>query len=275
MQIVLKDGRPCVRSCRAPELSRETFGRLREKTVVSARDGKELQLYPLRNGYLIWQRDVSQLRGVIEQLRRSAGELEQESVLLRQELKLQSEETAVREQNRIYNRLTEEVGGQLSLLRGLLQKADTAADKAVLFRQICLIGTYVKRRCNLRLIEQSEGSISPEDLELSFRDLLSCLAEMGADTDLTRLESAAPPPALALLSLDIFEFLLEYERFAPAAVRVRLAAEFTVDIRSGARSGVPPAAELARMERDGCRLACAVLPGGYRVTLRGEEETPC
>jgi hypothetical protein len=47
--------------------------------TVSAEDGQELQAYRLQSGYLIWQRDVSQLRSVISQLRKSAAELEQES----------------------------------------------------------------------------------------------------------------------------------------------------------------------------------------------------
>jgi hypothetical protein len=112
---------------------------------------------------------VSQLRSVISQLRKSEAELRQESGLLSQELRLKSEEAAVAEQNRIYNQLTIEVGPQLRMLEQLLKKQETVPDRAALFREICLIGTYVKRRCSLRLIEQSDGAIPSGDLALSFR----------------------------------------------------------------------------------------------------------
>lgn len=271
MQIFSEDGRPLARSARAPELTEEVFEALRQKSVVSVPEGQELRLHRIRGGYLVWQKDVSRIRSAIEELRRSAGELRQEGALLGQELKLRSEETAVREQNRIYNQLTGEVGEQLALLKSLLQKKDAAADKAALFRQICLIGTYIKRRCNLRLVEQSDGVIPAEDLELSLRDLTVCLSETGAAAELSFCRAPVPSAGFALLALDLYEYLLEYERFAPCSVSAvfREDSSFSVAVLPrGPRAELPPEAALKRMEKSGCRLTCIPLPGGYEVTLR-------
>jgi hypothetical protein len=116
--------------------------------------------------------------------------------LLAQELKIKSEEAAVAEQNRIYNQLTVEVGPQLAPAAAAADEAGKRPDRAALFRQICLIGAYVKRRCSLRLIEQSDGTVSGEDLALSFRELTGRLAEMGVEAQLSWSARPCPPPPL-------------------------------------------------------------------------------
>ena len=76
MQIVSRDGTSYVKSRRAPELSGDTFRRLREKSIISTPEGQELQIFPLHESYLVWQRDVSQIRTAIEKLRRGGRRTE-------------------------------------------------------------------------------------------------------------------------------------------------------------------------------------------------------
>ena len=156
------------------------------------------------------------------------------------------------------------------LLNHLLQRTDAAADQAVLFRQICLIGAYIKRRCNLRLIEQSDGIISAEDLELSFQDLMECLSDLRVETELSWGLRVLPSPGFALQALDTWEFLIEYERFGPRSVKVSCGADalFCIDVRS---AGPLPGPELLRAAKGGVRAECSALPGGYRVRLHKEE----
>ncbi|MGI6028492.1 MAG: hypothetical protein ACOX81_03655 [Candidatus Heteroscillospira sp.] len=220
MQIVDQEGQPLARSGSAPVLSEKTFHLLRDQGSLVSASGVEMRLHPIDDSYLIWQKDVSELWSVIDQLHHSSQELSQESVLLGQELKMKSEQAAIQEQNRIYDQLTREVGPQLELIQKLLQKKDTASNLEPLFRRICLLGTYVKRRCNLRLIEQTNGTIPPEDLDISFRDMTDCLAEMGIVSEVIRHSGAPLCFDLSLLVFDLFEFLLEYERFAPAPFRL-------------------------------------------------------
>ena len=50
---------------------------------------------------------------------------------------------------------------------------DSKRHKETLFRKICLIGIYVKRCCNLRLMEQSREATSRQEPELSFDEMLN------------------------------------------------------------------------------------------------------
>jgi hypothetical protein len=270
MQIVTEKGESLLQSSRAPKLREGLFEQLKKEGTVSAEEGVELHLYQIHGGYLIWQKDVAKIQSVIASLRKNAEELEQEGTLLREELKTKSEEARIHAQNSIYDRITEEVGGQLSLLRELLKKRESAADKDALFRQICLIGTYVKRRCNLRLLEQETGVLAPEDLELSFRDMISCLSQMGTEAKISW--SASPlSPEFSLFAFDVLEFLLEYERFIPTAVTAALNPDrsFEISICScGAAAGNVPREEVERMNRTGCGIDWKTFSGGYRLILR-------
>lgn len=278
MQIISDDGRLLVRSASAPALTAEQAAALLHRQTVTAANGQELQAYQIQNGCFVWQRDVAQLRSVIGQLRKTAAALRQESGLLAQELKLKSEKSAVDEQNRIYNRLTLEVGPQLRLLRQLLDKQDTVPDRESLFREICLIGAYIKRRCSLRLIEQTDGSISGEDLELSFRELADRLSGMGADVCLRWSGADLPSAQFALLCFDVFEFLLEYQQFALLAAEISLREDAACSIfvrPAGARAPTPPDQALSRMAGNGFTILCEGGPAGYTVLIREGGKNRC
>lgn len=212
---------------------------LKRQTTVRTPEGQELHLHAIHGGYAVWQSDVSQTIAFIDALQKSAEKLEHEGELLRQELKIRSDEAAVKEQNRIYNQLTDEIGDQLTLLRNLLEKREWVTDKAVLFKKICLIGTYIKRRCNLRLIEQSDGGISNQELALCYQELAGCLRQMGVAAEACWRGAKTLAPEFAIFTLDVFELLLEHERFEPHSINVTFGSDR--DLRSGyVPVAVPP-----------------------------------
>lgn len=270
MQIVDEGGLPELTSIAAPVLTSELFDRLKKQTSIRTSGGKELNIHKISGGYAVWQNDISKTLSVIDELRRSAEKLEHESELLSQELKTQSEEVSVREQNRIYDRLTKEVGEQLSLMQSLLEKRDWAEDKASLFKKICLIGTYVKRRCNLRLIEQADGQISNKELELCFNELVSCLIQIGVEAKAHWDTSAVFSPEFAIHTLDVFEFLVERERFDMHQIEVKLEPDsaFSVLVYPDGRSPIcPQVQELQRISGEDYSTSTQLFEESYCLTV--------
>ena len=268
MRIVDESGRPYLNSTNAPELSEDMFDLLKQKTTVRTHDNKELHLHKIRGGYSIWQSDVSRTIAVIDELQSSAEKLELEGELLRQEMKTRSDEAAVKEQLRIYNQLTKEVGGQLALLSDLLEERELVADKTELFKKICVIGTYIKRRCNLRLIEQSDGSIQNKDLELCYHDLAGCLRQMDVEADVLWNTTNTLAPEFAIFTVDAFEFLLEYERFELQSIIVAFEIDATLSIQVHSGVGRPekiPLEELRRMNRENFDMRWKTFEKGYQV----------
>ena len=227
MQIISGDGIAYAKSAAAPAVSEEMLCLLKEQSPQRTSRGQELHLHPISGGYAVWRRDVSQTIAVIEELKLISEKLEQEGVLLRQEISAKSDEAAVKEQNRIYNQLTEEIGEQLSLLRNLLDKRERVLDKTMLFQKICLIGTYVKRRCNLRLIEQSDEAIPKDELQICYLELISCLLQMGIEAELAIVSNEAIIQDFALFTFDLFEFILEHENFELISVKAVYEADDT------------------------------------------------
>jgi len=208
----------------------------------------------------------------MDELQHSVERLENESEILSQEIKIQSEATAVKEKNRIYNQLTTEVGEQLALLRNLLDQQKQVEDKSLLFWKICLLGTYIKRRCNLRLIEQSDGRISNNDLCLCYNELTGCLQQMGVETDVIWNTENTLDPDFAVFTLDLFEFLLEYVHFELQSIEAAFETErsFSVCIRTN--NGLPdiiPDIELQRINRESYEISWQTSETDYKVTVRG------
>ena len=273
MQIMTEDGEPYLKSASAFDLTPQMLDMLKRQTTFRTLKGRELHLQKIRGGYAVWQSDVSRTMAVIAELRMSAKELEHEGELLRQELKIRSDEIKVREQNRIYNQLTVEIGEQLLLLRSLLEKQETAEDKDELFKKICLIGTYIKRRCNLRLVEQSDGSITSNELELCYFELAGVLRQMGVESDVLWLAENNPDPEFAIFSVDLCQLLLEYESFELQSIKVAFETDtaFSIEIccngDRGDCSERIPSGELQRINKENYNVGWQALNKGYRVSV--------
>ena len=175
----------------------------------------------MQQGFLIYQKDVSQICDVIEELNRTAEELMQEGQLLQKEIVMQSERAAIDVQNRIYDRLSNEVGGQLNYMTELLQSMH-AENRDMLYKQLMLVGTYVKRRCNLVLIEQESGAIPMAELHLTLTDLVACLNLIGISAELIWQPEYAYVPAYMIRIVDAVEQVTEQLRFSPERITVRI-----------------------------------------------------
>ena len=231
MQIADANGHYYHKSVSAQELPPNMFDLLKRQRILRTQSGNDLHLHDIYGGFVIWQNDVSQTVAIIDELYKSVEKLKQEGELLRQELIVRSDEASVKEKNRIINKLTGEVGGQLSLLRDMLEKRESLLDKGALFKKICLVGTYIKRRCQLRLVQQSDGTIPSKELELCFFEMAGILRQMEVDANLLWDMAKPLESEFAIFALDAFEFLLEHEDFELQSVRIAFEADAFFSIR--------------------------------------------
>ena len=271
MQIINNDSRLYLKSSGSSELAPGMIQALTENQSTYTPEGMELHMHPIRGGYVIWKNDMSETIAVIDELRSVAERLEHEDELLREELAIKSDEAAVKEQNRIYNQLTDEVGGQLVLLRNLLDEQGQAADKATLFKTICLIGAYIKRRCNLRLVEQSDGIIPNQELDLCYSEILGSLGQIGIEASLTWRTEVTLTPEFAIFTLDIFELLLEHESFELVSIQATFETDalFSVQVRPISDPiRQLPIDDLQRMNKEQYEVDWYMLGDGYRITVR-------
>ena len=268
MQIVGDDGsRICSRA--AVEVSPEQLDKLKAQGFLSLPQGMEIHAHRLEGGLLLWNKDVSRLQSTITQLQESAEVLSQEGALLEEEWKARDREARLAAQNQVYDRLTEEVGDRLRRIRETAGRLSKDGENAEALRQLVLLGIYVKRRCNLRILQQDSeaGVISPEDLRCSIQDLLNALNRAGIPAVLQWRVTRPYMPAFSICLMDLLEALLETADFCAKEV-VMEADDREARITLRAALPATPDADALPAAPPGCNVALQKLPDGLQVTLR-------
>ena len=219
MQILCEDGER-IRSLNAIEISEEALNKLRKEPCIIEQADKELHIHHIDGADVIWNKDVSRLRNTIKELNKSAEELAQEGVLLGEELRAKNDEASLSAKNQIYDSLTREVQAQMDLVKTICndqpQREDTKSD----LWKLVLLGTYIKRRCNLRLIEQENGKITNMDLRISFEDMVSAIQLKGIKAALQWSSEHEYSPGLGIAAFDMLEKLLESTQFTADSLDV-------------------------------------------------------
>lgn len=202
MQILSRDG-SLLRSEKARPVSKGELEQLRQEGTIRTQDGQELRLTRLKDGEFLYNQDLSLLLQTIEALNQNAETLAQEGELLAEELRTRNRESAVHAKNRIYDALTREAAPQLERMKELLNREDPES-----LEEIYLLGTWIKRRCNLRLIQGQSGLLSSEDLRLSLLDLEKALARHGIEAQLALPETLLPDRGHAITLYDLLGSIL-------------------------------------------------------------------
>ena len=205
MQIISPSGETITTSENATEITPAMLEALKQNQNFSVTEDIILHLHQIPGGCMIWQTDLSQINQAFRELQRLNAELEEEQDLLAQEIHIQSDEASVQARNDIYDSLSSEVSGQLTLLTELLSKESLSENDC---NRICLIGTYIKRFCNLRLTYQEQQMIPVGDLAISLQDMAKGMKNLGIRTSLDFCPTSNLEPELILLIMKALEEIL-------------------------------------------------------------------
>ena len=236
---------------------------LKREQRFSATEDITMHLHPVLGGYMIWQTDLSQINHAFRELQRLNAELEEEQDLLAQEIRIQSDEASIQARNDIYDSLSSEVSGQLTLLTELLSKESLSEND---WNRICLIGTYIKRFCNLRLTYQEQKTIPMGDLAISLQDVAKCMKKLGIRTSLDFCPTSNLEPELILFIMKALEEILEEADFCLTSVAIQISDTVCFEITGTDHEFV------SRSLEGGYSLQAEKIPSGYRLLLLQEGE---
>lgn len=234
---------------------------------------------PIRGGYILWQEDISAIRGLLDALTAAGNRLAEENTLIQAQTELKSHKALLDEQNYLYDRITREVAPQLESLRGLLKDVGTeeAGQRAVMAR-VCVLSAYIKRRSNLILLGENTPLLPAEELANCLRESLLCLKTAGVAGALETapsLQGLLLPAPLAALAYDFFE--AETEQLYPSLRKLQVMltgdAALCLQVRAMAPgAALPPPWQAERLENAGASLRqsrendaillCLTLPEG-------------
>lgn len=263
MQILSPSGETIAASENAAEITPAMLEALKQECRFSATEDIILHLHPIPGGCMIWQTDLSQINQALRELQRLNAELEEEQDLLAQEIRVQSDEASVRARNNIYDCLSSKVAGQLALIEEVLSKEVLSSED---WNRVCLIGTYIKRFCNLQLTYQEQQMTPISDLAISLQDMAKCMKNIGIRTSLDFCPISNLEPELILLIMKTLEAILEEADFRLVSMAIHISDTVCFEITGTDHEFV------SRSLEGGYGLQTEKIPAGYRLLLLKEGE---
>lgn len=179
-------------------------------TPVEAEDNIRISTIPVSGGNVVWQEDISEMNGLIKELEEVNQRLSEENNLLLAELELRERKIKIDEKIRIYDNLTKKIEPQLRMLNTIL--SDDTGDTGFLqerLAQICVLGTYIKRRSNLFILEEDNSLFSAKELEYCLRESIEGMSMGEIDCSLNSNCKGNIEAKNAVLAYDLFEEIIE------------------------------------------------------------------
>ncbi len=192
-------------------------------TPVEADDNIRISSIPISGGRIIWKEDISEMNGLIKELEEVNQRLSEENNLLIAELELKERKIKIDEKIRIYDNLTKKIEPQLKAINGTLSEdggdIDILRERLV---QICVLGTYIKRRSNLFILREDNKIFSGKEIEHCLRESLEAMSMGEIDTSLKSNCKGDIEAKNAVLAYDLFEEIIEAVLLSITALFVNL-----------------------------------------------------
>lgn len=233
MQIVDKDGNVIKRSKSAATIDKEVFEVLKEEGRYQLNRDIELRINPLNRGYVIWENEITQINDLIDRFKSDEENLQNDVSILEEELRVSSGQVRETEQSRILTEVTQEICGEIRLLKELLLKADDVDVRDQTLKKINIVGTYIKRHCAVSVAERSEGRSENRDIILFWKDMAKTMIRAGYTVDLNIATENIEDNLTHLKRLEELEKRIEETDFAPRSYTIDVG-PFDAEVIEGA-----------------------------------------
>lgn len=194
---------------------------------------------PINGGSILWLEDHSEIYKMNEELAEIQEQLQDESMLLTAENELKEREERIKTKNDLYDSITEEVKLKLSLLNEFINEAEKLSsleEYSKILKKATILTSYIKRRCNLILISESEEKLNTNDLANCLRESLIYLKIYGISANLRFSGECLLEPNIIMEIYDCFENIIENN--LDSIVAINIFADFSKQIRVNLMFGV-------------------------------------
>jgi len=166
----------------------------------------------IRGGYALWQEDMSELLELLDELAVVREELRGSNEVSVQNYQVKRKIRTLTEQNRLHDEVHRQTAHQINLMHEWLNRLtaiDDAEEKKELLRRIVMVGSYLKRRNNLMLVNEQAGSIKEDELRLSVEEMVKNLRLVGINSACSVQLGRNVTVNEAMKLLDFYEYVVE------------------------------------------------------------------
>ena len=183
-----------------------------ENGSVMLDGGIRLSGSKIRGGHTLWQENLSELLDVLDELKELRSELEGSNSVSMQNYRMNKQIRTLAEKNRLHDEIHKQTAHQIDLLNDWLKKlteTDDPKEKRELLRRTVVVGAYLKRRNNLILVNEQDGIIKEEELNLSIKEMMKNLQFAGVNCASSVQFEKDLPADVAMKLLDFYEYVVE------------------------------------------------------------------
>ena len=195
-------------------IPKETLREAASHTVVLDHDTL-LKSSPIRNGYVFWQEDITELQEALDNLRLVQEELRETGDVLKEENLQKARRLKIREKTRLYDLVEQQSAPQFARLEALLSmlsEARSLEEGKRLLGRIAVIMTYIKRRSNLVFLAGQRNIVESNELLLCLNESAQALELCGVICNVQfNLPEELPAPQ-AIMLFDLFGAILDTGR---------------------------------------------------------------
>ncbi len=174
--------------------------------------GLRLSSAPISCGHVLWVDDVSQWHDSLEHLRHTTHLLKDAHQIERDNVALKKKRAALAIQEQLYLDIEALLRPSLASMLAYSKAYEAAKDpveKEDLLARAIIVGTYIKRRANLLLIERRSPLIPVKELELCITESLRQLKLIGVDSAYDSSATGDMLGAYAGAAYDFYEGIIK------------------------------------------------------------------
>lgn len=172
------------------ELSSHTMNSLNsaDRSLPSSHSlgpGMILKQMPIHGGSIAWVEDVAVLEELKSELEEKAHQLAEEKDLLEAEVNLKEKKTIMETRTRLYDMASNDLSGSFFRLNELVQSLTLHPERQKkTLACMCVIGAYIKRRCNMLILQEEQDRLSVDVLYHALRESCDYIQLCGIDCHL-------------------------------------------------------------------------------------------
>ena len=212
VSVVDNKGRTRYASFDARSLTDFEIAELRNNRVIHPNEGTELLSMPIRGGYAIWERDVSDIHKAYNKLLETKGAIKEATSTLEENIEIEKKHQRISAKNHLYDITFSNVSGKLSYMHNLIERAgseENPIELRKLLMKIDLCGVFVKRKSNLLLLSEQEIGDFTDELRLCFRESFDNLNDAELESSFVFNNISELDYPMADLIYEIFEEAIE------------------------------------------------------------------
>ncbi len=171
-----------------------------------------LKGHEIRNGYVFWNEDITELVNVSRELEMTHEELCDTGDVIKAESEQKEYWLRVMEKSRLYDLIEEQTASQIAFLKTTISKlknTESLEDAKKLLSEIVVVGTYIKRKSNLMLICGEKDVVDVQELKLCINETAKNLRLYGIDCKVNFEIKGLLMSVLINGIYDFFEFVIE------------------------------------------------------------------